>query len=480
MLKRYPLDRLEPDLVLPAPLCNETGLVLLPAGTVLTEELLTRLGHSVDDLYVGPDWVDSGNEAEDSQDPAQAQGPSQEEASSSDPNDRVISVSELTEGIQLDCNIHDDKSILLLSSGTVITNRFLKLLENRNVRYVHLRRPEPGPDVESAPAGSADEADQPKAEAEPEKKVPRIGKQDDEALLPINELWQAAKHGIEQHRAISNHFAEVSCDILQGRDAAGTQLYDLIRNFTRLSTLDRSLLSLVAGVKKVEGASFYERCVNVALLSMTVATQWGVSGDSVSEVGIGALLQDLGMLRVPKSIRTARRSLTIDEWIEVRRQPVHSLDYLEHISCVPVVARHIAYQVHERNDGSGYPRGRSGMLIHKYAKIVSITHTYDAMTSLRPDRPALSPYEAVMTVLKEGSAHRFDRDAVRAFLDCQSIYPIGSTVELEDGYIARVVRATPGMHTRPVVQVLDSAGEVTDEVIDLIEEPNLKIIRGLP
>ncbi len=175
----------------------------------------------------------------------------------------------------------------------------------------------------------------------------------------------------------------------------------------------------------------------------------------------------------------ARRPLTNDEWIEVRRHPVHSLDYLEHIRCVPVAACHIAYQVHERNDGSGYPRGRSGMLIHKYAKVVSIAHVYDALTSARPDRPALAPYDAVMTILKEGSANRFDRDAVRAFLDCQSMFPIGSTVELEGQRIAKVVRATPGIHTRPVIQVLNSAGQLTDEVIDLVEEPNLKIIRAV-
>ena len=142
------------------------------------------------------------------------------------------------------------------------------------------------------------------------------------------------------------------------------------------------------------------------------------------------------------------------------------------------MATFIGYQVHERTNGSGYPRRRSAMTIHRFAKIVAIADVFSAMTRPRPYRPAILPHEAVKQILVDGSHNKLDRTLLRAFLDCVSAFPIGSVVELNNGLKGNVLRATPGLHTRPVIEELDVQERQTGNIIDLSDETHLTVIRA--
>ena len=147
---------------------------------------------------------------------------------------------------------------------------------------------------------------------------------------------------------------------------------------------------------------------------------------------------------------------------------------------MPLQAKLIGYQSHERDDGSGYPRHRSGTLIHRYAKIVAIADAYSAMTASRPYRAPVTPYDAAKQILIDNSQHKFDREIVRAFLDCMSMFPVGSWVELSDGRRGTVVRANPGRHLQPVIAELDADDMPTDTQIDLSHQPALKVVKTGP
>jgi len=198
------------------------------------------------------------------------------------------------------------------------------------------------------------------------------------------------------------------------------------------------------------------------------------------EVGLGALLQDVGMLRVADDIRLAGRDLSPEEWFEVRRHPYHTLEQLERIRSLPRVVRYVGYQVHERCDASGYPRGRAGMLLHQYSRIAAIADAFVAMTRPRPHRSAMLPYLAAKTILVEGSINKYDRTMVRAFLDCVSLFPVGSVVELDDGSMGTVLRANPGLQTRPIIEEFGSDGDPTGYLIDLAEDTDRCVVRALP
>ena len=212
------------------------------------------------------------------------------------------------------------------------------------------------------------------------------------------------------------------------------------------------------------------------MLGMAIGSQLGLDRECITTLGLGGLLHDIGMLRVPLTIRMGEGDLSDREWHEIYRHPLHTLDMLTSLRGVPQAVRFVAYQAHERLNGTGYPRGRSGNQLHTLAKIIAIADVYAAMTRPRPYRTAMLPYVAAKTIVIDASVDKFDRDLVRTFLDTLSLFPIGSRVGLSDGSIARVMRANPSAHTAPIVEPLSADGSPIGQVLDLSAEDTPTIV----
>ena len=130
----------------------------------------------------------------------------------------------------------------------------------------------------------------------------------------------------------------------------------------------------------------------------------------------------------------------------------------------------IAYQMHERNNGQGYPRRLEGHRIHFLSKLAAVADAYVGLVSPRPYRPALLPYYAMESMLKGVRSGLFDAAAVRALLDTLSLFPCGSYVQLSDGRIGRVIRSNRDQYTLPVVEArLADDLYAAPEVINLVE-----------
>jgi len=243
--------------------------------------------------------------------------------------------------------------------------------------------------------------------------------------------------------------------------------------------MDPSLALLVLELKNSEGEYLYNHGLNVALLSMTVASQLGFAEGAVTSAGLGALFQDLGMLKVPDKIRLAPRQLTDMEKVEIQCHPIYTMDVMEKVRSLDDITRLICYQSHERCDRSGYPRKRHGMFIHPLSRLIAVADTYAAVTCARPHRTGTIPYEAMVILLHEVKLGRLDRGAVRAFLDCLSLFPVGSYVKLTSGQVARVVRGNGSLHTRPIVIPLNADGSETDTLLDLAKVDSVKVIAAL-
>jgi HD-GYP domain-containing protein (c-di-GMP phosphodiesterase class II) len=255
------------------------------------------------------------------------------------------------------------------------------------------------------------------------------------------------------------------------------ELFRIARDFAEMVAVDLDLLPTILSLRSTPDDFLYQHCVSVSSLSMVIATQLGFRHERVLEIGLAGMLQDVGMLRVPVSIRLAPRALTESEREIIHRHPAYTVDYLDAIPSLPRDVRFVGYQVHERVDQTGYPRKRGGSTIHAYAKIIAVADVYIAMTSPRPYRPAHMPYEAATAILHDCGQGRFDNRIVRALLDCISLFPTGSYLELDDGRQAKVVRANPNRHTRPVVGILQSDGTMTGELIDLAVTTGIQVAR---
>ena len=151
----------------------------------------------------------------------------------------------------------------------------------------------------------------------------------------------------------------------------------------------------------------------VADLSLVVARELGIKGEDLLDIERAAILHDIGKLAVPDAILSKPGSLTSDEWVEMRRHP--DVGY-QLVRDVPFLSRaaDIIRGHHERFDGTGYPSSLKGEDIPMGARIFAVVDAYDAMTSDRPYRLALSHEEALAEIRRE-TGTQFDPVVVAPF-----------------------------------------------------------------
>jgi diguanylate cyclase (GGDEF)-like protein len=141
---------------------------------------------------------------------------------------------------------------------------------------------------------------------------------------------------------------------------------------------------------EVESADGYtgDHCRRIQAIAYAVGRELGLPQYRLHVLDYAAYLHDVGKLRVPPALLTSTEPLSDEDWVHIRRHPGDGAELLARTfmaAAAPIVAQH-----HERLDGSGYPLGLSGDEILLEAFIVSVADTYDAMTSDRPYRRALS------------------------------------------------------------------------------------------
>lgn len=213
----------------------------------------------------------------------------------------------------------------------------------------------------------------------------------------------------------------------------------------------------------------YYHSVNVAALSIFIGVASGYSKKNLCMLGLGALLHDIGKIFVPKEILDKPGRLTQDELEEIRKHSWLGSDYLSDQWEVPVEANMAVLTHHEYYDGTGYPRGLKGDEIPRFGKIVAVSDVFDALTSDRPYRKAISPSEAIEFVMG-GSGMQFDPKVVKVFLKKIIPYPLGTCVNLSNGKTGIVVKNYENYGMRPQVRLISSQG---GEIYDLCNDRDL-------
>jgi len=161
--------------------------------------------------------------------------------------------------------------------------------------------------------------------------------------------------------------------------------------------------------KETEGHS-----QRVTLLTLKLAEAFGMTQEELIHIRRGALLHDIGKLGIPDSILHKPGKLTETEWEMMRRHPQYAYDMLYPIDYLhPALS--IPYCHHEKWDGTGYPRGLKGEEIPQSARLFAIADVWDALTSDRPYRPAMSE-EFASNYVQEQSGKHFQPEVVELFL----------------------------------------------------------------
>lgn len=237
---------------------------------------------------------------------------------------------------------------------------------------------------------------------------------------------------------------------------------------------NRHIVGKLADIRILDDYTF-AHSVNVCILSISTGIVMGYSKIRLKELGIGALLHDVGKMKVPDEILKKNGPLTEKEFDEIKRHTILGYEILRENSDITPDAAKIALQHHECYNGTGYPRGIKNDEFHEYSKIVAVADVYDALTADRVYKNAVLPYEA-MEIIIASSGYQFDPQIVKTFVENCEIYPVGSTVELSTGEIGIVVNVNRALPIRPTVRIIMSAEgkEVGNGAeIDLMTSPTV-------
>ncbi|EKV58243.1 putative HD-GYP domain containing protein [Brachyspira hampsonii 30446] len=247
---------------------------------------------------------------------------------------------------------------------------------------------------------------------------------------------------------------------------------------------------------------YYVRSLNVSLISMIIGRAMKFSENRVKKLGIGAILYDIGLVKVPDKILGKIGKFTSEEYAEVKKHTVYGYKILKSSFRFEEDLAMISLMHHEFYNGKGYPRGLSGNQINLYSKIVAIAHAVEKM--LKPMRIASSSskskdnkstfslmleksnenkkkyvtlYDAVKEII-HGANTKYDPNISKTFVSIFTVYPIGSIVLLNDKRKGFVFAANPNFPIRPIIKIVSNEnGEFIEdgETINLLETNQLFI-----
>lgn len=227
----------------------------------------------------------------------------------------------------------------------------------------------------------------------------------------------------------------------------------------------------------------FQHSVNVAVISLIIGIKINLHKFDLIDLCIGAMLHDIGMIFIPKEILDKESELTYEEYEIIKQHTKKGYDFLRECFNTSITSALIILQHHEKTGGQGYPDGKYGDEISKFAKIVAIADTYDALTAHRPYRNAMSPNEALEYLMASGGV-QFDYKYVQIFSKIIVPYPQGTLVNLSNGEIGIIEKINLNFPLRPNIKIIHSNNsrrinkiiELEKELDIVIEDINYEMI----
>ncbi|MDY6973032.1 MAG: HD domain-containing phosphohydrolase [Thermodesulfobacteriota bacterium] len=227
--------------------------------------------------------------------------------------------------------------------------------------------------------------------------------------------------------------------------------------------------------------------ISVTFASLKVGKGLGYDTKALLKLGLAAFLENLGMYKISDHILNNEGTLSPSEMATIRQHPEISAQIIGQMGESFQWLAETVLQVHERTDGSGYPKGLRGEEISEFASIIGVVDTYVAMTKNRPYRNKHIQTEAVKSVIELGKG-KFPPRVVKEFLNQITLFPVNSFVKLNNKSIGRVLSTDKSQPLRPTIELIyDGLGSKIEErkIIHLSSSPLLYIVEtidenGLP
>lgn len=254
-----------------------------------------------------------------------------------------------------------------------------------------------------------------------------------EGLILVRENTEITRHIIDKLKELglpAAYITDTKENSIQDPVSEATRV-DLIKSLSKLDTAVRAgqnanLLAakrplydlvdeIVCNSKNLIGITdirlrkdyIYGHSVNVCIIAVKIALQMGYNQLKMADLAVGALFHDIGMTKVPIEILDKIGGLTDPELKLIHTHPEEGYNLLRQHESISASSAHVAYQHHERFNGTGYPRGMVGEAIHEFARITAVADVFDSMTTEKLYRPAKNAGEA-MNFIKINRGIEFD------------------------------------------------------------------------
>ncbi len=218
--------------------------------------------------------------------------------------------------------------------------------------------------------------------------------------------------------------------------------------------------------------------LNVTIISLLMGRTFGLSEPDMQDLGVGAMLHDIGKSELPDRVRHRDESLSPSELRFYEEHVAHGVTLARKMGLTPgamlVLAQH-----HEHADGSGFPLHLNTDRMTAGARIVALVNRYDNLCNPHFAARALTPHESLSLLFAQGKS-KFDTAILGAFIRMMGVYPAGSTVQLTDDRYAMVVGVNSSRPLKPRVLVHERGVPRDDAlIVDLETAQGVGIRRSI-
>ena len=283
----------------------------------------------------------------------------------------------------------------------------------------------------------------------------------------------------EVHRKCEELIRSMTHDIHSGHIVDSNSVNAGIAELVASMMRNQDAMLLLTKLKRKDSYSF-EHSIDVSIYMVAFGRCLGFPEAQLHILGVGGLLLDIGKILLPDGLLEKKGTLKPEENAALKRHVQFGMQLVQDAKSFPAEVLDIVENHHERQNGSGYPKGLRKNQIGMYANMAAIVDCFQALTNVRPYAAPTPPSEALQR-LYDWKGRFFHEALVEQFIQCVGIYPVGSLVELNTGEVGIVISQNRVRRLLPkVLLILDAVKKAYSYpvTLDLINKP--KTVEDIP
>ncbi|WP_294428803.1 HD domain-containing phosphohydrolase [uncultured Treponema sp.] len=218
-------------------------------------------------------------------------------------------------------------------------------------------------------------------------------------------------------------------------------------------------------------------CLRSTIISIVIALQINMPSQKIIELGIAALIHEIGQIKLPPQLYLTDKPLSPQARNLLATHTVLGFNIVNELGfSLPIKVGILEH--HERENGQGYPRHLTSEKISAFGKILSVACSYEAITSPRHYKEARTLYEATIELLLNKDK-QYDDIVIKALVSAVSLFPIGTYVYLSNGKIGQVTESNPNDPRLPIVEIVGEKNELGNPKSIITDNDKNKIVRVL-